>query len=154
MGFPSNIGSRRNDLASAWSWIRQFAGNVRLRAQQLHDASNSGPIGANLVIEFVSVLETAKQELARAMAVPGIVGYVRDQIDNQLFDLVGEHASLEAQINATRGWIVANFPQEPTEGWLLYARFDTSQRIEIRTLTSAQTAPLRAQLLALIATID
>jgi len=150
MAFPS---SNRDDLASAWAGIRVAAGRIKTYAQSLKTASAAGSIQAGDVVSFVDQLASSNDTLARYTAVPGLVEYVRAQIDNAAVDIVAEYSTMLAQINATRNWVLTNFPKD-ADGYLLYHKFDAAGRISQRTFSPAETAGLRTQLDALLATID
>ena len=60
---------------------------------------------------------------------------------------------MATQLNATRDWIIANFPKDAS-GYLLYQQFDASGNVTVRQLSTASLAGLRTVLAALIATID
>lgn len=150
MAFPS---SNSDDLASAWSAIRNSAAVVKRDSQTLHDRSAAGNIEAALILRYVESLANHNDAFARYTAVPGLAAYVREQVNNPAIDIVAEYNTMLAQINATKNWIAANFPKDGS-GYLLYHTLGADGRIVQRTLTPAQTAGLRTQLTALIATID
>lgn len=149
MAFPS---SNTDDLKSAWEAVRNAAGNVKRDSTRVSTDSAAGNVPAALIVRYVEALASANDDFARYTAVPGLVAYVREQINDPAIDIVAEYQTMLAQINAVRGWIIANFPKD-AGGFLLYHSFGADGRIVQRTLTPAQTAGLRTQLAALIATI-
>lgn len=149
MTFPS---SENDDLATAWASVRSVAGGIKRSAQHLHDRSAAGDINADIVVSFASLLADHNDTLSRYASVPGLSAYAQQQTGNAV-DIVAEYQALLAEINATRNWILANFPKDGS-GYLLYHTFSGTGRIVVRTLTPVQTAGLRTQLLALIARID
>lgn len=150
MAFPSS--TTKDSLASVWSGVQARASQVRIHAQELRNASAAGPVSGKNVVDFATLLADAVVMLDRAAAVPGIAQYARDQIGDQVLDVVAEFTAMRAVIIATRDWIMANFPKDGS-GYLLLMSFTADGRYTFRTLTTAQTAGLRTQLDALIATI-
>lgn len=150
MAFPS---SNSDDLSSAWDAIRGAAAAVKAAATQLVTDSAAGNVEAGRVVNFAANLAGYNDRFARYTVLPGLVAYVREQINDPAIDIVAEYQTMLAQINATRTWIINNFPKDGS-GFLLYHTFGADGRLVQRTLTPAQTAGLRTQLTALIATID
>ena len=150
MAFPS---SNSDDLASAWSAIRNAAFVVKREAERLSVDSAAGNVEAVRVLQFTAMLSDQNDKFARYTLVPGLVAYVREQISDPAIDIVAEYNAMLTQINATKNWIAANFPKDAS-GYLLYHQLGADSRIVQRTLAPAQTAGLRTQLTALIATID
>ena len=153
MAFPSSIGTKADDLASGWNLIRTYAAKVKADATQLRDGSAAGPIPASMAVSMAGSIATARIMLDRATAIPGIQAYVRSQINDGTFDIAASYTAMIAQMDATRDWIIANFPKDAS-GFLLYHQLSATGALVIRQLTSAQTATLRTVLDALIATID
>lgn len=153
MAFPSSGGSRKDDLATAWAEIRQAAAHVKNVSTRLRDDAQAGNIDAIRVVQYSEILANSNDRFARYTVVPGLVEYVRAQINDPAIDIVAEYNTMLTQINATKNWIAANFPKDAS-GYLLYHQLGADGRIVQRTLTPAQTAGLRTQLTALIATID
>lgn len=150
MAFPSSAG--QDDLDTAWTAIRASAGRVKVESQRLSAQSVAGDIEAQVVVRYADALASCNDQFARYTVVPGLVAYVRAQINDDTLDIVAEYNTMLTQINAVRNWIIANFPKD-ANGFLLYHTFGATGRIVQRTLTPAQTAGLRTQLDALIATI-
>lgn len=153
MAFPTDVGSKRDDLERAWEGVRNAAGAIKSAAQAVRTRSAAGPIEAREVVTLADQLANANDRLARYTVVPGLLAYVREQINDPTIDIVAEYNAMLAQINAVRTWVINNFPKDASN-YLLYHTFGADGRIVQRTLTSAQTAGLRTQLDALLATLD
>lgn len=153
MALPSNSGSKADLPAQAWDAIRNIAGQVKVNSANLRNDSAAGDVAADRVVRYVALLAEAISNLPRWTQVPGLLPYVREQLDAPTFDIVSEYNAMLAQIVACRDWIIANFPKDGA-GYLLYHQFNAGGRVDVRQLTTAQLAGLRAQLDNLIATID
>lgn len=153
MAFPSSIGSKSDDLQRAWDAIRSAATNVKAASVGLRNASLAGDVEGDRIVRYVALLADANDALARYTTVPGLVAYVREQINDPLIDIVAEYNTMLTQINATRTWIINNFPKDGSD-YLLYHTFAATGRITPRMFSTAALAGLRTQLDLLIATID
>lgn len=153
MAFPSDIGSKQDDLSRAWASIRSIAGNIKTQSTILRDTSAAGSIEASRIVSYSVNLANMREQLARFTAVPGLVAYVRTQVNDPTIDVVAEYNTMLIQLNATRTWIVNNFPKD-ANGYILYHQLDSNGKLVQRLLTPAQTAGLRSELTNLINTID
>ena len=153
MPFPSNQGTKADDLARAWDLARNTAGQVKVAAQRVRNDSASAPIDATRILNLANVLGNARGSLSRAAAVPGIAAYAQEQVNDPSLDVANAFVQMQAQITAVMNWILAAFPAD-VNGYLLYVRVDSNGVLSYRTFDSAATAGLRTQLDALIATID
>lgn len=149
MTFPSSSTS----LAQAWISVQSTAKRIKTAAQDLRDSSAAGSISSRTVINFATSLADVTDQFAATRLLTGIAQYARDQIGDQGIDVVAEFTAMETAAIETRDWITANFPQDGS-GYLLMVQFDVNGRQSIRTLAAAQTAGLRTELDALIATIS
>lgn len=153
MSFPSNTGTKQDDLAGAWAIARGIAAEVKTRSVLLRSTSLAGPISAWSIIDYATFLADAKVAFARCSSLSGINAYAQAQIGDATINVATEFSNMVSQLNATVAWIIANFPKDGG-GFLLAATWLADGRITYRTLTTAQTAGLRTALDALIATID
>jgi len=151
MAFPATGGSVEQ-LSSALNEARALARKVKLESQSLRDQSAAGDVGARGIVLYMDDLQRANDRFEVLRQVPGIVQYARDQYDNQSIDIGAEFLSMQGAIVNTIGWINTNIPKDVSD-WLLVESI-VANRLTSRMLTSAQTAALRTELDALIATID
>jgi hypothetical protein len=134
---------------------KALAGQIKQSSIDVRDASAAGPLGLQVVQQYVDNLATSKEQLDRWTAVPNLLQYVRDQINSPTYDLVADYNAMKTQITATTSWIATNFPNDGSANkYLLYVSLGPTGHPIYRTLTTAQLAGLRTQLDALIATID
>ena len=153
MAFPSSQGSKPNTLSQALENISAAAGSVKSAAQQIKAASLSGPIGANNVITYVGDLADWRDRISTLAATPGLAAYAQAQYNDGTLDIVAAFNAMLTQIDATRSWVVTNFPKDGS-GNLLEKKFDANGRVSLNTFSTATLATFRTQLDALIATID
>lgn len=153
MAFPSTIGSKPDSLDAAWQLARGTAGSLKQRSINLNTASLAGPVSADVIIAYCENLANCRDTFARIAAVPGIVAYAREQVNDPALDVTAAFTAMVNAIDATRSWIVTNFPHDGGN-YLLASQFDVNGRQVYRTFDTATLAGFRAQLAALIATID
>jgi len=150
--FPSSGGSR-DSLARAYLNAINKAATVKSVAQLIKDESLAGPIQSKKIVDFATFLVDAQDLFNQVAQIPGIGQYAKDQIQDQTLNLGVEFNAMVSEITATKDWIVTNFPKD-VNGYLQMVQFDVNGRFTIRTLTTAQTSGLRAQIDNLINTID
>lgn len=149
MAFPANSLL----LSSVLDRISDEMRGIRSDAQNLRTASAAGPVSATSVISYLGRLVDAKDRMAALASAPGLAAYAQQQYNNPSLDIAAEYNATVAQINATRDWIIANFPKTATTNELRERTFDANGRTVAVQFSSASMSGLRAALDALIATI-
>ena len=147
MAFPSF-----DSLAKAWLDALTLARTLKGQAQILRDTSAAGNIGFTLIERFFEFIVAANARFEQLKAVPGIAQYAKDQVDNQLIDIVAEFNAMQTAIVDVITWVTTNIPKDGS-GYLLVRQIDVGNNIVDRQFTPAQSAGLRTQLDALLATI-
>lgn len=153
MAFPSDTGTRTDDLEGAWRRARRVAATVKERSNAIRTLSAAGTLDASTLLSYSVLLADAKVDLERCAAVPGIAAYAQSQVSDPTLDVVAEFSSMLSAVTATINWIVTNFPKSPSGFAEAYTLLATG-RYSARVFAAAQTATLRTQLDSLIATID
>lgn len=153
--FPSNIGTRPENVEQAWRRARELAGTVKQRTVALSSAAAAGSIPSTDILSFASLLADAKTKFQAIASVSGIATYAQDQIGDPAFDVVASFNDMVLAINSVTTWMIANFPKDGS-GYLLAKTFtaDSSGKTQDRMFTSVQTATLRTVLDSLAATIN
>lgn len=131
---------------------QRIAKNIKVQAQSLHDASESQNIKRARVLRFIELLGSGLARLTAIRDVPGIGVYAQSQFNDGTLDIAVEFNSLRTQLQSTIDWAAANFPQ--SGNYVLVDQLNTSGVVTPGVFTPAQTATLRTELLALIATIE
>jgi hypothetical protein len=149
MPFPTNLGTNPQSLAEALRLVMRYAGSVKAAAQSIKAASLSGPIGANQVIDYVGELAEQRTTIAALAATTGLAAYAQGQYG----DINTSYTAMVSAIDATRAWVIANFPKAAS-GEVLEKKLGADGRVQMNTFTTAQLAGFRTQLDALIATLD
>lgn len=125
--------------------IRQTAINVRAECA-------AGNVPSSRILNLFVFLKQERSAIVTASGTPGIVQFARDQKNSGTLDVVVEFNAMIAAIDGTTDWIDANFPKDGS-GFLLAQTLTGSGPLD-RTFTPAQTAGLRTQLDAVVASIN
>lgn len=141
MAFISN-----NTLTKGFAYqtLKQIVGNLKQQTQRLSAQSSAGNVGARRLAEYASYLRDVKVDLAKYINTPGLDQYVKDEKNDQTYDLMAEYTALVAKIDAVIAWMVTNWPSAD----LIVLNADGS--FNYRQFTPAQTTTLRAELGTLI----
>lgn len=155
MAFPATGTARADNLSDVWTFARGMAAQVRSRASSLSSSAAGPSTAASMVLDAATFLADAKAALLKASQVPGIGAYAQQQINDATVNITTEFNAMMAQIDNTVGIIIANFPKDGS-GRLLFLTFtaDNTGRNQSSTFTTAQMAPVKTALDALIATIS
>ena len=153
MAFPSDIGTKADDLARVWMWARGRSGAVKKAAENLRTLAAAGTASASNLLDFATFLADARVDLVKYSGIPGIEAYAQQQINDPTLDLDNAFSTMIAAMDGCRDWIVANFPKEGN-GYLLAQTILANGRQQDRVFSSAQTTGLQSALTVLIATID
>ena len=153
MAFPAYNGTKQH-LDEVLARVRSLAHTIKTSSQQLRDASAAGSIIARRIVNHCDSLAQINDQLNTLKAVPGIGDYAKEQFNDANIDIAAEFTAMQNALASTVSWIATNMPKETvTNRWLSVEELVDGKRVD-RTLTTAQTAGLRTQLDALIATID
>lgn len=140
-------------LSSVIERISDEMRGIKADAQNLRSASAAGPVQATAVVAYLGRLVDARDRMAALASAPGLGDYAKDQYNDPNLDIAAEYSATLAQINATRDWIVANFPKTPTTNELRERTFDANGRAQSVTFSTASMAGLRSVLDSLTVTI-
>lgn len=154
MTFPSSSGSRSFGLSSALNSAQAMAAGVKAQGQALSALCAAGAVAASSILTFTTMLADAKVLFNKCAAVAGLEAYAQAQVGD--LDIASEFTAMLAAIDATTAWVVANFPKDSTNTFLMVTSFasDNTGRTQQRQFTPAQTAGLKTVVDALVATID
>lgn len=147
MAFPASQQTLADGLAS----IGREALNIKRYAQQVVAFSAVNVSSANAVLEVMGRLKSTIEAWDAAAAVPGIVDYAREQYDDPNLDIVSEYQAMRSAAVTARDFIIGAFPK--SNGFILKDTLTADGGITVRQFSSADLAPLRTHLNALIATI-
>ena len=150
MAFPS--GKTKDTLNKAFTDTQTHARTLKQQAIDIRDTTLAGDITRKVIMDFNTRIADALDTWNLASIKVGIGQYARDQLEDQTLTLAADFVAMKTTAEATRDWIIANFPN--TGGLLLERSFDVNGRMVLATLTTAQTAGLRTELNLLIATIE
>jgi hypothetical protein len=151
--FPSNTGTKSDDLAGAWELARRTAGGMKSVAQSTRNQSAASTLTGSSIINVTAGFAAAKTILQRVAAVPGIGAYAQNQVNDPTLVIGTEFTAMVNALTSCIDWVVANYPKDGS-GFLLVQTILPSGLTQERIFTAAATAGLRVQLDALIAAID
>ena len=153
MAFPAYNGTKQH-LDEVLTRVRSIAHTIKTSSQQLRDASAAGSVVARRVVNYCDSLAQINDQMNTLKAIPGLVAYAKDQFNDANIDIAAEFTAMQNALASTVAWIVSNIPKETaTNRWISVEEIVDGKRVD-RLLTVAQTAGIRTQLDALIATID
>jgi hypothetical protein len=142
-----------NILALALMQIVGQLGGSRAHAVLSLADLNAGPVTTEWVFSFVDRMTDAVQRLDTFKVAPGLDSYATAQLSGYGGVLTTDIAATRAAILACRDWVVANFPKDSTNTYLLSHQMASDGTRTPRTFSTAATAGLRTNLSSLIATI-
>lgn len=156
MTFPSTSGTVQQDCAIAWNRARAVAGVIKDRATSLKGFSAAGTLTSSQVLDFGTFLADARAVLAQCAGVQGIAAYAQAQINDNTINIATEFLAMTGAADNVAAWLIANFPKTATTNELRAKTWspDNSGRTVDVVFTAANTAGLRTNLDALIATIN
>jgi hypothetical protein len=124
---------------------------MKQQAQGARDTMAAESVPSKTIIDVFLRLRGDRAAFDAAKAVPGLAAYAREQYDNPALDIVAEFNAMTSAIDNVTNWISTNFPKDGG-GFLLAQTLGANGPVD-RMFTPAQTAGLRTQLDALIATV-
>lgn len=141
-------------LANALSQVQQIAAGWKGYAQQAVATLQAGNVDSNWVFSF---LDTMRSNYLRMNTLAGMVGLDTYAVQN----IPGYGGTLSSDVAATQNaavacvsWVVANFPKDSTNSFILSHTLNADGTRTPRTFAPADTAGLRTVLNAFIATIS
>jgi len=149
MTFPAS----QQRLASALDQIAIGANRIKHAAQSIRDDSSSGPITRMRAVSLQRQLWDTINRWDQAASVPGLAQYAQDQYANSGLDIASEYSAMRAAAVALRDWIHANMPTDSESGAVLLQSLNADGSLSELTFSTSETAGLRTNADALIATI-
>ena len=133
--------------------LLRAAGRIKTASQQLSDRSAAGPITTNEILAYMAELRDARSVLDSLPNGQRFADYVQDSLADagELYagDIRVDVAAMSTALNAVGGWIISRSGQL----WAGHSLDAQGQEV-VTTFGPAQTAGLRVELAALIATIN
>lgn len=132
--------------AEGYLRAKRVAAALKTYCQQTRDTMAAGNVSGNVAITLHERLVADKATFTAIAATNGIGAYAQDQEANGGLDIVAEFNAMIAAMNSAGSWMINNVN---TTGWVTFG----AGGVTTKTFTPAQTAGLRAELDAVIATI-
>jgi len=124
---------------------------MRAQALSVRKLMAAGSVRSSIILDLEPSLRQFRAEFDEIRVLPGIGPYAQGQLGNGTLNVAAEFNAMITAIDNTIAWIRANFPIG--NGFLQAQIWSSSGRTD-RMFSSAETAGLRAQLDALIATVE
>jgi|SRR5882724_328523 len=133
----------------------QVLGQAAGIKQQATDAlvTLTGPVDTVWVFNAADIMRNTILNFNRFKNVTGLDAYATQQVPGYSGSMVTDITSTIAAIQSCLDWIVANFPKDSTNQFILAETLNADGTRTPRSFTSAQTAGLQTRLQALIATV-
>lgn len=133
--------------------IISIARAIKSASTSMLDQSAAGDVSAHDIALLANDFQIHDDRLSSLETAPGLLQHAKDHFNDQTFNATAEVTSLKVATASTITWIDANIPKSAGGRWLEIEEIVAGRVVE-RTLTPAQTAGLRTELTALLATID
>lgn len=147
MAFPAE---GKVTLRRAWDGVTSQATRVKRIANEYIAITN---ITRKQVIDYANSLAESLATLNSYVTTSGLLAYAQNELNDITINLSAEFTTMRVQIVATQDWIIANFPKDAAGNLAVYA-FDVNKRYVDIDLASGQLTAFKAQLSALVATIN
>lgn len=139
-------------VAQAFNNLLQRSSTLKSNVQTVRGALATANTNADVVINIMRHIRTARDEITTAKVVAGLDSYAKAQFNDTTVDIVKEANDVITACNNVLSWIAANFPSG-AGGFILKDKIVDGQ-IEARVFTPTAMAGLITQLDALIATFE
>lgn len=138
---------------SEYDRARSLIADIKRLAQATRDAMAAGNTSANALKQLLEVLANYDSQLADIAAVPGLADFARAQEGDPNYNVAAEFNAVRAAMDSVVTRVLDDIPKHPSTGHVLLETWNATG-VSVRSFTVAQTANLRDDLAALIATID
>lgn len=143
--------SFRATKPNAYDLAKSYAAELKRLCQDTKAATLAGPISANVIRQLFDKLLSVDDAFDTVAAIPGLAAYAKAQEGDVNYDVAAAFTAMTDAIDNVISWIITTIP---TSGGFVLLEEWTVDGVDVRTFSTAQTANLRTQLDALIATID
>lgn len=155
MAFP--VFASTTDLQGRWTRILQIVLGIKNRTTSLRNKSAEGDITTLEGAEYCDALAAAKAELDTLTSDAvntGLVAYAQDQLNDNTYAIETEYTAMSTAITGVITWLTTNVPNSGgASPFLDVYTFDANGRLVETVVSTVQTAGLRTELDALLATI-
>jgi hypothetical protein len=139
-------------LDRAYADFKTQARFVLQRSNEIKSASAAGTLNGRQILEFTANLRDSLAHFDAVMALPGLTSYVQLVENQPAYDVLAEFAPFRTALVNTINWIATNIPED-ANGYKLVIQM-ANDHIQWRVFPAGATASLRAQLDALIASMN
>lgn len=140
-------------LSQALIQILGCAGGVKTQAQGALATLQAGSVDTNWVYSLLDQINANLSFFTRFVGVLGLDAYAQAQIPGYSGSLVADGTAVVNALTDCRAWVVANFPKDSTNTFVLDYTLNSDGTRTARSFTPAMTAGLQTKLQTLIALI-
>ena len=144
--------------SNALSEIKFGAVRAKALAQQMVSQMSGADTSAQTLLNLLHQIRTLIERWAILSTTPGLAGYARDQENDPGYDVVVEFLTMRTALITVRDRIIAELPKatDPVGvgGRLAVYTLTANGDLVAATFTPPQTASLRADLDAFIASVE
>ena len=151
MGFPS---SSTPNLSISLSGAQNYAAAVKLQAATAVAYMAANTINTDYVFTILNQLSGVVTTMQSYESIPGLGAYAEANIQNYTGNIANDTAAMITAAQAAIAWVVANFPKDSTNTWILAYKLNADGTRTEATFSPTQTAGFQTALNALIATIS
>jgi len=138
--------------------VKSSAIRARALAVQLSNAMAAGDTSAQTILNLLLQVKTLIDRWVALAATPGLAAYAQDQENDATYDVVAEFTAMRTALVAVRDRIINDLPTASAPpgvaGRIAVYSIDATGTLIADLFTPAQTASLRADLDAFIATVS
>lgn len=140
-------------LGQALIQVLGQAAGTKAQATDALASLQAGPVTTSFIFNLIDVSSAAIFNFNRFKAVTGLDNYATAQVPGYAGTMTADITATIAAIQACIDWIVANFPKDSTNTWILAEQLNADGTRTPRSFSTVQTAGLQTRLQTLIATI-
>lgn len=143
MALPS---SGTPSLVQAFGVLMSQAAQIKDGAQNTIAVLAAGPVNTGQIFSILDQLRGVLGSLNQYKNMAGLNVYVTAEVPGYAGTATDDIAVLVNAVQGSIDWVVANFPKDNTNTWILAYQLSADGSRVQRTFTTPQTAGLRTQL--------
>lgn len=151
MTFPSS--NNTTSLATILSTMQALAGQTKSQAQSAHATMAAQSVDTNFIFQTLDRLNWLITTFNAWVSTAGLDAYAAENLPGYSGTLTVDTAAVVSAAQTCIDWVVANFPKDSTNTYILAESVSADGTRVLRQFTPTQTAGFRTTIQALIATI-
>lgn len=157
---PLSLGSHTMAVKTAislgfgYAQFKEQAAMCKSEITALRNLSASGALNGEKLLKFQVWLRRTINYMQQRIDMPGIQAFARNEENDPAYNFDADAAAMQAVLGSLLQWIYDNIPKDVNGYQLLVTQADANTDPAWRTFTAAQTASLRTQIDAALATLE